>query len=195
VITPQQDQQITTPAVEPLSIVVMPHHEREPTHVSRRRPSDLFTNPPRRPLTGRKHQRVATIYNRSSTYWVRFQHHGKELRRSARTTCKTTARRFLAHLLDEHHRLDRGGRPRRTYKEALERFTHDYRPTLKPTTQERYRSNFRQLTAVFGNLHLDEITRGRLVDYASDRMKAGGLFWRRSIVDAFFTVALVPGEH
>lgn len=29
--------------------------------------------------------------------------------------------------------------------EALERFTHDYLPTLKPWTQERYRTSFRQL--------------------------------------------------
>ena len=56
------------------------------------------------------------------------------------------AQQFLSQLLDEHHRLDRGGRPRRTYKEALERFTHDYLPTLKPRTQERYRTSFRQLT-------------------------------------------------
>jgi hypothetical protein len=88
---------------------------------------------------------VATIYKRSSTYWVRFQHHGKEVRRSAYTTSKATAQQFLAQLLDEHHRLDRGGRPRRTYKEALERFTHDYLLTLKPRTQERYGTSFRQL--------------------------------------------------
>ena len=39
--------------------------------------------------------------------------------------------------------------------------------------QERYRTSFRQLNAVFGDLYLDEITSGRLADYASDRMKAG----------------------
>ena len=116
---------------------------------------------------------MATVYKRNSTYWVRFQWHGKEVRRSAHTTSKATAQQFLASLLDEHRRLDRGGNPRRTYKEALERFTYDYLPTLKPRTQERYRTSFRQLNAVFGNLYLDEITRGRLADYASDRMKAG----------------------
>lgn len=52
-------------------------------------------------------------------------------------------------------------------------FTYDYLPTLKPRTQERYRTSFRQLNAVFGSLYIDEITRGRLADYASDRMKAG----------------------
>jgi integrase/recombinase XerD len=116
---------------------------------------------------------VATVYKRNSTYWVRFQWRGTEVRRSAHTTSKATAQQFLAGLLDEHRRLDRGGNPRRTYKEALERFTYDYLPTLKPRTQERYRTSFRQLNAVFGTLYLDEITRGRLADYASDRMKAG----------------------
>lgn len=70
-----------------------------------------------------------------------FQWHGKEDRRSAHITSKATAQQFLAHLLDEHRRLDRGGRPRRTYKESLERFTHDYLPTLKPRTQEPHRTS------------------------------------------------------
>jgi integrase/recombinase XerD len=116
---------------------------------------------------------MATVYKRDSTYWIRFQSHGKEIRRSAHTTSKATAQQFLAQLLDEHGRLDRGGRPRRTYREALERFTHDYLPTLKVRTQERYRTTFRQLAAPFGSLYLDEITRGRLADYATARMKTG----------------------
>jgi hypothetical protein len=116
---------------------------------------------------------VATIYKRNSTYWVGFQHHGQEVRRSAHTTSKAIAQQFLARLVDEHHRLDRGGRPRRTYQNALERFTHDYLPTLKPRMRERYRTSFRQLNFAFGNLHLDEITRGRLADHASARMKSG----------------------
>jgi integrase/recombinase XerD len=89
---------------------------------------------------------VATVYKRNSTYWVRFQWRGKEVRRSAHTTAKATAQQFLAQLLD-----DRGGNPRRTNKEALERFTYDYLPTLKPRTQERYRTSFRQLHPVFRN--------------------------------------------
>ena len=89
---------------------------------------------------------MATVYKRKSTYWVRFQWHGKEVRRSARTTSKTTAQQFLAGLLDEHRRLYRGGNPRRTYNEALERSPYDNRLTLKPRTQERYRTSFRQLT-------------------------------------------------
>jgi hypothetical protein len=107
---------------------------------------------------------VATAYKRDSIYWIRFQSHGKEIRRSTHTSSKATAQQFLAQLLDEHGRLDRGGRPMRTYKEALERFTHDYLPTPKPTSQQRYRTSFRQVDAAFGTLFLDEISRSRLAD-------------------------------
>src|SRR3954453_18185721 len=80
---------------------------------------------------------------------------------------------MLARLLDERRRLDRGGRPRRTYREALERFWAEDMPTLKPATQRRYRTSFRQLAGPFGGLYLDEITRSRLADYATARMRAG----------------------
>jgi integrase/recombinase XerD len=116
---------------------------------------------------------VATVYKRNSTYWIRFQWRGKEIRRSAHTSSKAVAQKFLAQVLEQHRRVDRGGRPRRSYKDALERFIRDYLPDLKPRTQERYRTSLRQLHAVFGDLCLDEITRGRLADYASDRMRVG----------------------
>src|SRR6185437_6948902 len=102
---------------------------------------------------------VATVYKRNATYWIRFQWRGKEIRRSACTSSKAIAQQFLAQVLEQHRRLDRGGRPRRNYKDALERFIVDYLPSLKPRTQERYRTSLRQLHAAFGNLLLDEITR------------------------------------
>jgi integrase/recombinase XerD len=116
---------------------------------------------------------MATVYKRGATWWVRFQWRGTEVRRSARTSSKAVAQRMLARLLEEHRRLDRDGRPRRTYHEALERFCTEYLPNLKPTTQRRYRGNMRQLAPMFGGLHLDEITRGRLADYVTARLKGG----------------------
>ncbi len=116
---------------------------------------------------------MATVYRRGSTWWVRFQWRGTEVRRTARTSSKAAAQRVLARLLDEHRRLDRDGRPRRTYREALDRFWAEYLPTLKPATQRRYRVSFRQLAGTFGGLHLDEITRGRLADHVTARLKAG----------------------
>ncbi len=44
---------------------------------------------------------------------------------------------------------------------------------LKPKTQGRYQSTFRQLHDHFGGLYLDEITRGKLADYATQRLKSG----------------------
>jgi integrase len=83
------------------------------------------------------------------------------------------AQQYLSQLQAENQRLDRGGKPRRTYREALERFWAEYMPNLKPTSQRRYRASFRQLDGAFGELYLDDITRGRLADYASGRLKAG----------------------
>jgi hypothetical protein len=56
---------------------------------------------------------------------------------------------------------------RRTYREVLECLAYDLRPTLKLRTKERYRTSFRQLNAVFGNRHLDEITPRWLTDLAT----------------------------
>src|SRR4051812_725473 len=116
---------------------------------------------------------MATVYRRGTTWWCRFQWRGTEVRRSARTPSKAVAQQMLARLLEEHRRLDRGGRPRRTYREALERFAVEYMPTLKPASQRRYRASFRQLAGTFSELYLDEISRGRLADYATMRLKGG----------------------
>jgi integrase len=116
---------------------------------------------------------VATVYKRGATWWVRFTWRGKEVRRSARTTSKAEAQARLARLLDEHRRLDRDGRPRRTYAEALARFEAEYLPGLKPATRKRYRVSLRQLAPAFGGLYLDEVGKARLAEYVSARKRAG----------------------
>jgi hypothetical protein len=108
----------------------------------------------------------ATVYKHDLTHWLRFQLQGKEIRRSAHTSSKAAAQLFLVQLLDKHGRLDRGARPRCTYKEVPERFTHDYLPMLKTRSQRRDRTSFRQSDIVFGNLFLDEIGRSRLARLA-----------------------------
>jgi site-specific recombinase XerD len=120
---------------------------------------------------------MANVYKRGQrgkeTYWIRFQWRGQEIRKSARTTSKSVAQQYLAQVLEEYRRLDRGGRPRRTYQEALERFHAEYLPTLKPATQNRYRTSLKQLAPFFGGLYLDEIKKGLLADYVAARRKAG----------------------
>lgn len=120
---------------------------------------------------------MAGVYKRgrkgAETYWIRFQWHGREIRKSARTSSKTIAQQYLAQVLEEHRRLDRGGRPRRSYQEALERFCAEVMPTLKAATQRRYGTSFRQLDAVFGPLLLDEINKTRLSEFVTTRRRGG----------------------
>ncbi|TGD94957.1 tyrosine-type recombinase/integrase [Methylobacterium nonmethylotrophicum] len=118
---------------------------------------------------------MASVYKRGQTYWIRFQWHGREVRRSARTTSKAVAQQYLAQVLEEHRRLDRGGRPRRSYKETLERFAFEFMPTLRPATQRRYRSSFRLLEPHFGDCYLDEINKTRLSDYVTARRRGGAM--------------------
>lgn len=89
------------------------------------------------------------------------------------TSSRTVAQQYLAQVQVECRRIDRGGRPRRTYAEALERFRAEYMPMLKPRTQRRYQASFVQLGVAFGELLLDEVTRGRLADYVASRLRAG----------------------
>lgn len=119
--------------------------------------------------------RVASVYKRGQTYWIRFQRHGQEIRRSAKTSSKAIAQQYLAQILEETRRLDRGGRPRRTYKDAVERFASEYMLTLRPATQRRYRSSFRLLEPHFGDCYLDEINKTRLSDFVTARRRGGAM--------------------
>src|SRR3954453_2550837 len=86
---------------------------------------------------------------------------------------KVEAQRFLGSLFDQYKQLDRNGRRRRTYHEALSKITVEYLATLKPSTAKRYRVSFRQLEPHFGGIFLDEINKTRLSSYVSARKKAG----------------------
>ncbi len=116
---------------------------------------------------------MACVYKRDTTYWIRFSYGGREVRRSARTSSKAVAQQYLAQLLEEHRRLDRGGRPRHPFGEAAERFAHEYLPTLKSSTQRRYRVSLKQMAPTIGGLFLDEINKSRLSDYVASRKRAG----------------------
>ncbi|MWV25495.1 tyrosine-type recombinase/integrase, partial [Methylobacterium sp. 2A] len=120
---------------------------------------------------------MASVYKRGrsgkETYWVRFQWQGREVRRSARTSSKAVAQQYLAHLLEQHRRIGRGGRPRCSYGDALDRFGSEYLPTLKPSTQARYRESFKHLTPRFGSFFLDEINKSMLGEFVTTRKEEG----------------------
>ncbi len=115
---------------------------------------------------------MAHVYKRNKVYWVRFNFQGKEYRRSAFTSSKTVAQQYLAQLMEEKRKIARGGRERFSYQSALLRYSHDYLPTLKPSTQARYRGSFKQLAPFLSKLHLDEISKSVLASFVSARRAA-----------------------
>ena len=117
---------------------------------------------------------MANLYKRNSSkvWWIRFQWRGEEVRKSARTTSKQEALRFLARTLEECRKLDRDGRTRRTFEDAVHRFAQEHLPTLKPKSAERYRVSLRALAPTLKGLYLDEITKARLTDFITVRQRA-----------------------
>ena len=97
---------------------------------------------------------MANLYQRngSNIYWIRFQWRGSEIRKSARTTSKQEALRFLARTIEECRKLDRDGRTRHTFEEATYRFAQEHLPTLKPNSSERYRVSLRALAPTLKGL-------------------------------------------
>lgn len=116
---------------------------------------------------------MARVYKRGGSYWIRFTYPGQEVRQSARTASKATAQQFLAHAVEERRILDRGGRQRRTFQPSSERFVAEHFPTLKPSTQRRYRVSLKQLQPAFGRLHIDEINKTKFSDFVAARKRGG----------------------
>tara|TARA_R110002074_G_scaffold239322_1_gene411137 strand:- start:188 stop:1075 length:888 start_codon:yes stop_codon:yes gene_type:complete len=114
---------------------------------------------------------MAQVYKRGTTWWVRFRFNGHHVRRSAKTTGKAEATAFLHKLMAEHAGMARGDLPRRTYDQAVERFFIE--ATIKPKTQEGYRTSHRALQRFFKNLHLDQIDRRRIGEFVSARKHQG----------------------
>lgn len=105
-----------------------------------------------------------SVYRRRKIWWVRFQAQGHRVRQSARTTSRTVALRYERELRKQYATIARGGQPRRTYREAMERFILEHLPTLKPETQRRYRSSAKALHPHLESRYIDEIKRGIVSD-------------------------------
>ena len=121
----------------------------------------------RRPrvLAGETGADMATVYKRGRTWWIRVQHHGTEIRRSAKTSSKREAREYLGRVLMELRAADLGERPPRTFEDAAVRFFERHAPGLKPQTVASYQYITRTLAKEFGGLDLSQITRRRILDF------------------------------
>lgn len=116
---------------------------------------------------------MATVYRRGKIWWVRFQWRGQEIRKSAHTTSKAEARRYLEDLLGNAARISRGGSVRRTYDEAMTRFMNEHLRDMKPSSARDYIFSIKTMSPHFSGLHLDEITKGRLSDFIDARRGEG----------------------
>lgn len=112
-----------------------------------------------------------SVYRRGKVWWVRFQAQGVEIRQSARTHSRATALKYERELREQYATMARGGQPRRSYREAMQRFLLEHLPTLKPETQRRYRSSAKALHYHLESLYLDQIGRRQLSDMLS--------YWQR----------------
>lgn len=128
---------------------------------------------PRRRQTLDQEQAAVSQYKRGKVWWVRFQADGEEVRRSARTTSRAVARDYERQLREEFGRVKRGGRPRISYRQAMERFVLEHLPTLKPETARRYRTSAKALHEHFEALDLDDIRQKTLSDYVIKRKRHG----------------------
>ena len=116
---------------------------------------------------------MAQVYKRGKVWWVRFQHEGKRVQRSARTTRKDEALKVLVELQEKVRRRQPLDPDRHSFEEAAERFVQEHLPLLKPNSAAGYHTHIRFMLEQFQGLHLDEIDRVKIADYISSRRRAG----------------------
>lgn len=112
-----------------------------------------------------------SVYRRGKIWWVRFQAQGRRIRQSAKTTSRHVALQYERELREQYAHIARGGKPRRTYEEAMERFIVEHHQVLKPETARRYVSCAKALQPHLEPLYLDQIGRRVLSDMVA--------YWRR----------------
>lgn len=108
---------------------------------------------------------MATVYKRGNVWWIRVQHRGTEIRRSAGTSSKREAREYLARVIADLSAQKRGDRPVRTFEDAAVIFMQTHVPSLKPSSVASYQYIIRTLAAHFGGLDLHDITRRAILDF------------------------------
>src|SRR5256885_492379 len=112
---------------------------------------------------------MAAIYRRGQTWWGRAQRDGQEFRGSLKTKDRREAQRIFASWLAEIERVQRGGRPARSFDELVDHFLAEHMPSLRAASQRRYVISIRHLMAKLGGTSVDQITSAQLADFESIR--------------------------
>jgi integrase len=113
------------------------------------------------------------IYRRGRTWWGRKQVRGTEHRASLQTTDRRIAEDRYRQWEERLAALAWGGRPRRLFTEAAERFLTEHCATLKPKSARRYAASLKMLGETFAPLYLDQITIETLSEYETWRRASG----------------------
>lgn len=116
---------------------------------------------------------MASIYRRGKKWWGKVQRAGVIHRRPLETESKTIAERRLRAWLDELDAIAWGEKPRRTFRQAAERFAAEHLPRIKPSSATRYLISLGWLVDMFADRYLDQITSAALGEFETARRAKG----------------------
>lgn len=116
---------------------------------------------------------MAGIFRRGGVYWGRVQRKGRDVRISLKTANRAIAQKRFGKWLDDLDGIAWGDKPRRSYREAEEKFIREHLTTLKPGGAKRYGVSLKNLADHFGGMMLHEITRASLSDFETRRRTDG----------------------
>jgi integrase len=122
--------------------------------------------------SGKEQTQMAGVYKRGKTWYGRVTRGGKEHRRSLETSSKSVAEERFRKWLDELKATDWGGRPRRTFDEAAQRFVAEHFKTIREKSAKRYMVSLNNLTDHFQGVYLDDIDNDKLLQFEMKRRDA-----------------------
>lgn len=124
-------------------------------------------------LRGRLYRRKGASGKRSKVWWGRIRFKQKEYNRSLDTEAKAIARQRLIKWSEELEKASWGEKPRRTLREAIEKFGDDYFPTLKRRSAERYVNSLTHIIRHMPDAYLEDVGSGLLAEFETARRREG----------------------
>ena len=116
---------------------------------------------------------MAGLYRRGKIWWGRAQRKGREHRRSLQTANRTIAEKRFRDWFGEIEAVAWGDKPRRSFKDAHDKFICEHLTMLKPGAAKRYGVSLKHLNAHFGSKMLHQITKAELSDFETKRRTEG----------------------
>lgn len=114
---------------------------------------------------------MASTYERNGIIWGKVQRKGKTLRRSLKTRDQRIADQRLDAWVKE---LDSSGNTalgEQTVRQAIDRFTLEHLPTLKPKAIRRYYTSSAWVLQHFGSMKLNEVRSKQMYEFEQWRKK------------------------